>query len=56
MFEEYRLEQLLFSLKGTEARAVMNRVVQVVETFTVGCDQADDISLIVVQRKSDRDT
>lgn len=48
MFEEERLLQVLGEAPDKEASAVMNWIIKKVDDFTTGCEQADDISVVVV--------
>jgi sigma-B regulation protein RsbU (phosphoserine phosphatase) len=51
MYEEERLSQLLSNATGLEASTIMEKILNSVETFASGAEQADDISVIVVSRK-----
>ncbi|MGB8657609.1 MAG: SpoIIE family protein phosphatase [Candidatus Zixiibacteriota bacterium] len=53
MFEEKRLLQQLSETSGLEASAILDRMLKSVDGFTAGTEQADDISLVVVRRKTE---
>jgi sigma-B regulation protein RsbU (phosphoserine phosphatase) len=49
MFEEERLLQILSDTEVSGASAILDMILKSVDSFTVGCEQADDISIIVVR-------
>jgi|GEM_PF-1291408 len=49
MFEEERLLETLNTVSGLEASEVLKSVLKSVDGFAAGCEQADDISVIVVR-------
>ena len=50
MFEEERLLEALSRTSELEASAVINLVLNTVDSFTAQCEQADDISVVIVRR------
>ncbi|MBM3286910.1 MAG: PDZ domain-containing protein [Candidatus Eisenbacteria bacterium] len=50
MFEEERLVMALASVKGRPAAEIKDALVEAVDRFASGCEQADDISVVVIQR------
>jgi sigma-B regulation protein RsbU (phosphoserine phosphatase) len=52
MFEEERLLKVLNDTTILEASAIMDMILKSVDSFTAGCEQADDISVVVVRRWS----
>jgi len=50
MFEEERLLEMLSRTSELEASAVINLVMNTVDSFTAQCEQADDISVVIVRR------
>jgi phosphoserine phosphatase RsbU/P len=51
MYEEERLSELLNNASGLEATAIMDKILESVDQFASGAEQADDISVIAVKRK-----
>jgi len=50
MFEEDRLSQVLSNVSELEATAILELILKSVDSFTAGCEQSDDISVVVVSR------
>ena len=50
MFEEERLLQLLSEASDWKASSIMELILKSVDNFASGCEQADDISVVVVRR------
>ncbi len=49
MFEEERLLQVVSDTAISEASAILDMILKSVDDFSAGCEQADDISIIVVR-------
>lgn len=49
MFEEERLLQVLSTTTKLEAPGVVELIFKSVDSFATGCEQADDISVVVVK-------
>lgn len=50
MFEEERLLQVVSDTAISEASAILDMIFKSVDSFATGCEQADDISVVVVRR------
>jgi len=50
MFEEERLLQVLSAKAISEASAILDMIFKSVDSFATGCEQADDISAVVIHR------
>ncbi len=50
MFEEERLLQVLSEKSLPGASAILDMILKAVDNFTAGCEQADDISAVVIHR------
>jgi serine phosphatase RsbU (regulator of sigma subunit) len=50
MFEEERLLQVLSDTAISEASAILDMIFKSVDSFATGCEQADDISAVVIHR------
>ena len=50
MFEEERLLQVVSDTAISEASAILDMIFKSVDSFATGCEQADDISAVVIHR------
>jgi serine phosphatase RsbU (regulator of sigma subunit) len=51
MFEEKRLMETMVASRDLSAEEVLERVMGDVDAFSQGCEQADDISVLVIRKK-----
>ncbi len=52
MFGEKRLEESILSVHGSSPREIVARIMEDVRSFSAGAEQSDDITLLVLARKS----
>ncbi|MDP2960139.1 MAG: SpoIIE family protein phosphatase, partial [candidate division Zixibacteria bacterium] len=50
MFEEERLLETLSNIEGLKSTSIIEMILKSVDDFTAKCEQADDISVVIVRR------